>query len=381
MVTPKTMNKPENASIPLWKPAVAIVALLAVVAVAWGLTLRKPATPLSLKLVMKNGETLFTENGAIWEFADVGTQINYGGSLKTGDKAKAILQAPDGTFIRLTGNTELKANSVSKDGILLTQNSGKTFHRVKSIETGPYQVKALGNTLKATGTAFEISVNAAEQRINAKVFEGELKITLPDDATTLTLGKGREITLNAKSNATTPASDISPDYTTGDWFLWNKAEDLKLGYDLRLPPSVAPTEESPIVESVTATDGTKISATTKPTPPKTGATPTKTVTKTTPTVGDCKPSLSLKRGLGGMGIQLNWTTCKNDDFQFYKVIRSTTNPALSYPSTPALVSSNNRFFGAYLDKNLAIGTTYYYRVCVVERLNQVGCGNVAKMAN
>jgi len=157
------------------------------------------------------------------------------------------------------------------------------------------------------------------------------------------------------------------------WFQWNKDEDLKLGYELRCDAGNA----------IPTPDSANAAPTPKPTLAKTTTTPTTAAPKPTTsyTGGSCKPYLSVKRGLNSLGIQLNWTTCKNDDFQFYKVIRSTTNPNLTYPSTPALVTSSNRTFGSYWDKNLALGQTYYYRICVVERLNQVGCGNVAKMAN
>ncbi len=363
-----------------WKPLAALAVLVIIVAAVWGSSQSKPVTPPSLKLAQKEGEVLFTENGAIWEFADVGTTLNYGATIKTGDKAKAMIQCPDGSFIRLSENTELKVNSVVATGILLTQNSGKTFHRLKNMGSNLYQINALGNTIKATGTAFDLSVNPVDQRINVKVFEGEVNVTLADGTTQTSVSKGREITVDAKSTVAPSPVDISADYANSDWFLWNKTEDLKLGYELRFGSSAetaAPTPSDNAAVGSTQPTGTS----TKPTTPKTTSTAPKTSTVPATGTSSCKPSLSLKRGLGGVGIQLNWTTCKNDDFQFYKVVRSTTNSSPSYPSNPALVTSSNSFFGAYWDKNIAIGQTYYYRVCVVERLNKVGCGNVAKMSN
>jgi hypothetical protein len=372
----KADTKANGHKIPHLKLLVALVALVAVAAILWGISHRKPATPPSLKLVSKDGEVLFTENGAVWEFADVGTSLNFGSAIKTGDKAKAVLQTPDGGVIRMDENTELKVNSVTDSGILLTQDSGKTFNRLNNKGTGSYQINALGETLKATGGAFECSVNSIDQRINVKVFEGQTDLTLADGTAPIPLAKGREITVDSKANTPPIPADISSDYANTDWYLWNKAEDLKLGITLGLSnPNEAVATPNP--GSSATTDATTLPATPKTNPiaPK-AATPS-----STSGTGSCKPSLSLKRGLGGMGIQLNWTTCNNDNFQFYKVVRSITNSSPAFPSTPALATSSNHFFGSYLDKNLAIGTLYYYRVCVVERLNKIGCGNVAKMAN
>ena len=362
-----------------WKPAVAaLVALLIIVILVSVGGGKESVSSASLKVAQKEGEALFSANGAVWEFADVGTLIPSNGAIRTSQGAKAMLQTPEGTFIRLGESTELKATSVSDSSVLLTQNSGRTFHRVKKSDDSHYQVSALGNTLKVTGTAFDLSVNPMEKRINVKVLEGEVTLTLANDvaAGPQIITKGKEITVDTKGTTTYSIADINTDYATSDWFVWNKEEDRKLGYELRFEIASAPVAVPDEAPKVTA-PGSKPSTTSKPA----SSTTTKPALAPTYTAGSCKPSLSVKRGLQNLGIQLTWTTCKNDDFQFYKVVRSTTNPSLSYPSAPALVTSSNRNFGSYWDKNLAFGTTYYYRVCVVERLNQVGCGNVAKMSN
>jgi hypothetical protein len=360
-----------------WKPVVAGLGVLLIIIILVCTGGKEASSSLSLKIAQKEGEALFSANGAVWEFADVGTLLSSEGVLRTSQGAKAMLQAPEGSFIRVGENTEFKVTSIGDSSILLTQNSGRTFHRVKKSDDLHYQVSALGNILKVTGTAFDLSVNPTEKRINVKVLEGEVTVTLANDVTAgpQIITKGKEITVDTKGKTTFNLADVNTNYATSDWFIWNKEEDRKLGYELRFEiastPETTPEETSKVTEP-----GSKPSTTTT-----VKTTTTKSATTSTYTAGSCKPSLSVKKGLTGLGIQLNWTTCKNDDFQFYKIIRSTTNPSLSYPSTPALVTSSNRTFGSYWDKNIAFGTTYYYRVCVVERLNQVGCGNVAKMAN
>jgi len=121
--------------------------------------------------------------------------------------------------------------------------------------------------------------------------------------------------------------------------------------------------------------------------PAEAATTTTTTTTTeesapTPTVSSsaCYPSLSGKKETRYNGILLSWTTCSNDDFQFYKLVKSSLNSNPSYPSDPVALSSSNRSASSHIDKTVARATTYYYRVCVVQRLNNVSCGNVVSVS-
>ena len=113
----------------------------------------------------------------------------------------------------------------------------------------------------------------------------------------------------------------------------------------------------------------------------TGATTTKTTTTTpatttsAPTGSGCKPGLSGKKSDMPKGIVLNWTACTNDDFQFYKLVKSATNVTPSYPGDSVVLSSSNIRISNYVDRTVAPNTTYYYRVCVVQRLSKNSCGN------
>ncbi len=119
-------------------------------------------------------------------------------------------------------------------------------------------------------------------------------------------------------------------------------------------------------------------APTKTTTP-TATASTKTTTPKPPTSGGCYPGLSAKKSEIPKGILLYWTTCTSDDFQFYKLVKSSLNSSPSYPSDPVAMSSSNRSAASFVDKTVAPSTTYYYRVCVVQRLNKVTCGNVASV--
>jgi len=115
----------------------------------------------------------------------------------------------------------------------------------------------------------------------------------------------------------------------------------------------------------------------KTTTPTAAASTKPTTPAPAPTSGGCYPGLSAKKSQTPQGILLAWTPCSSDDFQFYKLVKSSLNSNPSYPSDPVAMSSSNRSASSFIDKTVARATTYYYRVCVVQRLNKVTCGNVA----
>lgn len=89
----------------------------------------------------------------------------------------------------------------------------------------------------------------------------------------------------------------------------------------------------------------------------------------------CTPSLSGKKSSTYKGILLNWTACRNEGFQYYKIVRSTTNTNPTYPGDNVILSSANRNVTNYIDKVVAHSNTYHYKVCAVHRLKKITCGN------
>lgn len=105
-----------------------------------------------------------------------------------------------------------------------------------------------------------------------------------------------------------------------------------------------------------------------------------TAPATKPSSGGCYPNLSAKKLQMPAAIQLAWTKCDSEDFQFYKLVKSATNSNPNFPSDGVILSSTNNSVTSYLDQTVAKNMTYYYRVCVVQRLNKITCSNVASMA-
>lgn len=316
---------------------------------------------LGLYVSGQEGIVSFSKDGDVWGHGKNGMLLKEGYYLRTGKDSKAILSTPLGSVLRLNEETEIKIAQLSLRDILLNQYSGRTYHLVNKAQEGVYQVRALNHTIKAVGTVFDVSVNKKVNRINTKVLESKINmaINVGEIIEIQKIGKDKEITVDPASDNIIAIADINQEYINSEWFNWNKEEDKKYGFELDA--------EDEIGEEVTENTITKTVT----------STPTKTVSipKTTYT-GGCKPFLTAKKASAYNAIQLNWSICTNDDFQFYKLVRSTLNSSPSYPNDSAVTSSSNRSYSSFLDKTVAPARTYYYRVCVVQRLNKVTCGNV-----
>jgi hypothetical protein len=136
-------------------------------------------------------------------------------------------------------------------------------------------------------------------------------------------------------------------------------------------PSPAPDEQNNIVlEDSDTTAGNEVVK---------GST-AKTAKPSVQNTGLCKPLYATaKKDDNYKGILVNWKTCDSPIFQFYKVVRSVSNPSPSYPNDPVVSSSSNKSYANFIDKTVAPNMKYYYRVCTVEKINKITCGNVVSV--
>jgi hypothetical protein len=143
-------------------------------------------------------------------------------------------------------------------------------------------------------------------------------------------------------------------------------------------------EKDEVVEEVAEESEEATEEEAAPTPaPTTSAAPA-TTTTTKPSndfvSGTCSTGLSGYKDSKLNAIVLSWSPCASDNFQFYKLVKSSKNAGPSYPSDPVAFSSSNKNAANFVDKTVAARTTYYYRMCVVQRLGAVNCSNVASVS-
>ncbi len=88
----------------------------------------------------------------------------------------------------------------------------------------------------------------------------------------------------------------------------------------------------------------------------------------------CTPKLTGEESLDG--FSLKWTHCLGEDFQFYKLIRSTLDSTPTYAENDVVYTENNPANASYFDRDFGqFGTKYYYRVCAIRPVNEAHCSN------
>ena len=323
-----------------------------------------PAPQLNMFISYGEGEMLVSQNNGEWEPASNKTALVNGNRIRTGKNSKIVLQSPSGNTVRMDENTELEIGQLNNNDFLIIQNMGRTYNRVINKENQSYKLRAFNHTVSAIGANFDVSTNKKANRVNVKVLDGkiDMAIKLDELIEVQKISSGKEVTIDPADVNLIALSDVTDEYLNSDWHKWNVLEDGKY-----IAGSTSPIETNDADGSINANP-----VSTKPgeaSPPK----------PSQPKTGSCKPYLTAKKDDTYKGILVYWTTCTSDDFQFYKIVRSTLDANPSYPKDPVVSSSSNRSYANFIDKTVAPNRTYYYRVCVIERLDRVSCSNVVSV--
>lgn len=77
-------------------------------------------------------------------------------------------------------------------------------------------------------------------------------------------------------------------------------------------------------------------------------------------------------------VELSWDSYKNDDFKYYKIMKSTKTNNPIYPEQSAIWVLDNKNEDEFYLKNWDINSAYY-RVCVIRTDNARTCSNVVKL--
>ena len=143
-----------------------------------------------------------TNNSAGLHTARPGQELTAGNIVRTGDQGHAMIQFPDGSFVRMSPTTTVTvtAAQLSHDGNLqsasLSQKVGRTFTNVQHLVSGAsFQVGGHAVSASVRGTQFEILVRANFTNL-IKVFDGTVKVQ-GQGATIATLTAGQQIDADA----------------------------------------------------------------------------------------------------------------------------------------------------------------------------------------
>jgi hypothetical protein len=143
-----------------------------------------------------------------------GAVIEPGDTIKTNTKGRAALQLPDGTVMRMAGDTQIKLTSAhfAKSGNLhdvsILQKVGRTFTNVQHLIGGAtFKVAGQSAVASVRGTQFEVVMNADGTMV-VKLFVGLLH--LEGTKNFVDLVAPQQATVNAQGNVG-PAGPILPD--------------------------------------------------------------------------------------------------------------------------------------------------------------------------
>ena len=78
-------------------------------------------------------------------------------------------------------------------------------------------------------------------------------------------------------------------------------------------------------------------------------------------------------------VRLNWTRNTDDDFKFYKIVKSTLNNLPAYPDQDAIFSTDDVDELSFKE-TIDLQSNHYYRLCTVNTKNDISCGNILQFS-
>ncbi|KKP69773.1 hypothetical protein A2X44_04850 [candidate division CPR3 bacterium GWF2_35_18] len=253
------MNLKEKIGIAPFSAALA-TSLIMVLFVAglsiYNLTANKSSFSHKLKanVLLADGDVLYKTSGTDrWIELKVDDVLSEGDSVKTSAASRTILELDDGGAIRLQEETEITLTSMTANEVLITEESGESYHRVAKSESREYTVKAGDLEATAQGTAYTVSKE--EKNITVNVIESKVKLNKNNTE----ISEGEKATFEIESEKLA-IEEISKDSLKNDDFLvWNKEKDEENGEDTGILDDItapeiiitSPTENTTTEETIT----------------------------------------------------------------------------------------------------------------------------------
>lgn len=288
-------------------------------------------------LALKEGSVAIKKGPQTWEEISKGATISEGDVIKTGYKARAVVELDDGSAVRLDQRSEVSFSSLSGQVILLTQDNGRVYHRVNPGRL-VYNVKSLDTVATALGTSFSIKTDALQKTTEVAVYESKVAVSSGPEGSKTQVASGEIAKIGQDEKV--EVGQITEEEKKEAFIAWNQTLDKE-------PVStITPTASS---QASTPVSTAKVSESSK-----TEAKKDETITAS---------GLTLSAQAKDGAVDLSWSVTGSAPKGF-KVIKS-TNPNPEYPvrsgDSAQYLSSDAR---SYTWSGLTSGTTYYFRVGV-----------------
>ena len=329
----------------------AIIAVLAVFLVFRGGTpVQETVQVASLRI--EQGEITVRDTQGDERTASDGERLSEGDVILAAADALGIVEFESGCIMRLHGEAEVGLIE-GDDGVIAEVYEGQTYHRV--IDGTPYVVRSGDVTATATGTAFAFDVEEAGGRIVSVHSSVEVEVggAPPPDANSL-LEQGDIFLFGEDIEA--QVLDITREDLDNAWMKWNRDLDELLGLPLG---AFAILEEIAAEEEAQPEQPEEPPAEEEPAPPA----PQPPAPQPPAPPPPVEQSLSLSASAREGAVDFSWTLTGYSGFQGFKLCRSESNPAPSYPGDwwKYIDGESAR---SVTDGSVEAGHTYYYRLGV-----------------
>jgi RNA polymerase sigma-70 factor (ECF subfamily) len=127
-----------------------------------------------------------------------GATVAAGSRLETPASGRAMLKLPDGSRVRVAGESRLHLAQVAREEVRLQVERGRVAIKASHVERKGFVVEAAGVRVRVVGTAFSVGLSDGE--VDVAVVEGKVSVELPDGRTRL-VKAGERTVLDRKANS------------------------------------------------------------------------------------------------------------------------------------------------------------------------------------
>ncbi|MDI6831033.1 MAG: hypothetical protein QME88_06820 [Actinomycetota bacterium] len=274
--------------------------------------------------------------------------------------ARGWMEFGSGSILRLQGDTEV-ALVEGEEGVEVEVVRGRTYHRVA--EGTRYLARSGGVSVNALGTAFMLDVEDGRGRV-LSIHSAVKVVTGGEPGSSLDEGDA----LDFFQGGIGEPYDITREHLDDEWIRWNKALDEELG----LPVGILRLLEEAAEEEKTQEEPPREPSSPQPAPPQPQPSPQPAPQ---PPV---QKSVTLAAAAREGAVDFTWTLTGYSGFQGFKLCRSETNPAPSYPGDwwKYIDGEGTR---SVTDTSVEGGRTYYYRLAVYDRGEVLGYSNAVQV--
>ena len=188
------------------------------------------------KVIFLSGKLESRPPNQNWQEIGQDYQIQSGDDIRTAGNAKAAVELPDKSIVRLSENAEIRLEQFGMADIIVEQISGQVFHRVNSNSTAIYRVKNKSTELTALGTGFNVLASGELTYLTVTDSKVKVKIYNADNIINMrTVDNGEKVLINPtlETNQMIKAENVSSsDLIKQDWFAWNLEQDRQANFSL-----------------------------------------------------------------------------------------------------------------------------------------------------